>query len=57
MKTKIGRIYNALTVLCFDYAFSQTIKHQPIITNLPATPTLSPSTVPRNGDLNPSGVA
>jgi hypothetical protein len=57
MKTKIVQLYIALIVLCLDYAFSQTIKHQPIIPNLPATPTFSPSTMPPNGDLNPYGVA
>jgi hypothetical protein len=31
--------------------------HESIIPNLPASPTLSPSTVPANGDLNPYGVA
>ncbi len=32
-------------------------QHQPIIPNLPASPTVSASTVPANGDVNPYGVA
>jgi hypothetical protein len=32
-------------------------RHEPIIPELSATPTLSPSTVPANGDVNPYGVA
>src|SRR5258707_10908361 len=31
-------------------------KHNPIIPNLPASPTLTVSTIPLNGDLNPYGV-
>lgn len=57
MKTNIVHINIALILLCLECAFSQTIKHQPIIPNLPPTPTFSPSTVPSNGDLNPYGVA
>ena len=57
MKTKVVQICTVLVLFCMGAAFSQTVKHQPIIPNLPATPTFSPSTVPSNGDVNPYGVA
>ena len=56
-KINIMRISTVLLLLCVDYAFGQSTKHEPIIPNLPATPSFSPSTVPPNGDVNPYGVA
>jgi hypothetical protein len=38
-------------------ALAQTEKREAIIHNLPATPTLAPTTVPSDGDVNPYGVA
>jgi hypothetical protein len=38
-------------------AFPTDDQHQPIIPNLPSSPTLSVSTIPANGDVNPYGVA
>ena len=46
-----------LVLLCTSLAFAKNHKHQPIIPNLPPNPTLAPSTVPPNGDVNPYGVA
>src|SRR5215469_8574209 len=54
--TLVG-ISSLLLLLFVQHTLGQTIKHQPIIPNLPATPTFSPSTVPSNGDVNPYGVA
>src|SRR5215469_4039237 len=54
--TLVG-ISSFLLLLFAQHTLGQTIKHKPIIPNLPATPTLSPSTVPSNGDVNPYGVA
>ena len=46
-----------LLLLFVECATAQTVKNEPIIPNLPATATFSPSTVPPNGDVNPYGVA
>jgi hypothetical protein len=54
--TLVG-ISSLLLFLFAQHTRGQTIKHEPIIPNLPATPTFSPSTVPSNGDVNPYGVA
>ncbi len=43
--------------LIADLALGGQNRQQPIIPNLPTTPTLSVSTVPPNGDVNPYGVA
>jgi len=48
---------SGVLLLMVNYAFGQSIKHEPIIPNLPTTATFSPSTVPPNGDVNPYGVA
>ena len=40
-----------------SWALADDGRHEPIIPGLPATPTLSVSTVPSNGDQNPYGVA
>ena len=46
-----------LLFLLVECALGQSVTHQPIIPNLPATPTFAPSTVPPSGDVNPYGVA
>lgn len=38
-------------------AMPQSVNHEPVIPNLPASPNFSVSTKPPNGDLNPYGVA
>jgi hypothetical protein len=42
-------------LVCLGLAESE--RHEPIVPELTTTPTLSVSTVPSNGDLNPYGVA
>jgi hypothetical protein len=44
-----------LSLVCV--ALAQSERHEPIVPQLTTTPTLSVSTVPSNGDLNPYGVA
>jgi hypothetical protein len=57
-KTNLVGISGVLLFLLFVVsALGQSIKREPIITNLPAMPTFSPSTVPPNGDQNPYGIA
>ena len=51
----VGSVSAGLTLAGLVLAFDA--KHNPIIPNLPASPTLTVSTVPINGDLNPYGVA
>ncbi len=44
-------------VLAANVAFAALNHQQPIIPNLPVAPTLTVSTIPPNGDVNPYGVA
>ncbi len=59
MRLNILHTILAVTVLfslvCVGLAQSE--RHEQIIPNLTSTPTVSASTVPSNGDLNPYGVA
>jgi sugar lactone lactonase YvrE len=57
MKARLLGITAALVLLSAIPALGKNRKHQPIIPTLPPTPTLAPSTVPPNGDVNPYGVA
>ncbi len=50
-------IIGLLLLLAGSVIWAEDHGHQPIIPNLPATPTASVSTVPPNGDVNPYGVA
>ena len=51
----ILRVIVVLSLVCEGLAQSE--RHEPIVPQLTTTPTLSVSTVPSNGDLNPYGVA
>jgi hypothetical protein len=56
---EINRIFvsGLLVLIACCVAIAQGDQQGPIIPNLPATPTFSPSTVGLNGDLNPYGIA
>lgn len=59
MKRKM--IYLILVMAALTWLLSAGLadnqRHEPIIPELPPTPTQAPSTVPANGDVNPYGVA
>jgi hypothetical protein len=57
MKTSLLWIGTVFLLLGANHALGQSRRHEPIIPNLPTNPSLAPSTVPPNGDLNPYGVA
>ena len=59
MKRKMLNLIAGLAALTWllSVGLADSERHEPIIPELSATPTQSPSTVPANGDVNPYGVA
>src|SRR5579864_8451869 len=57
MKRKLSLLVLCISFLLILSAFAENEKNEPLIPELTIIPTLSVSTVPPNGDVNPYGVA
>ncbi len=57
MKSRILLVLSLAVLLCPRLSLADKESKEPLIPELTPTPTMNPSTVPGNGDINPYGVA
>lgn len=57
MKMKMSLVMLCVLGVLISPTFAENEKNEPLIPELPMMPTISASTVPPNGDINPYGVA